>query len=60
MRNVLVHAYFGINLERVWGTISAELPVLEAASTAYWTARARFGGWGRFCLSLCCLAGCRL
>lgn len=31
IRNVLVHAYFGIELERVWRTVAFELPVLEAA-----------------------------
>lgn len=31
MRNVLVHAYFGIDLERVWRTVAFELPLLEAA-----------------------------
>jgi uncharacterized protein with HEPN domain len=31
MRNVLVHAYFGIELERVWRTVAFELPILEAA-----------------------------
>jgi uncharacterized protein with HEPN domain len=31
MRNVLVHAYFGIELERVWRTVALELPTLEAA-----------------------------
>jgi uncharacterized protein with HEPN domain len=31
MRNVLVHAYFGIELEQVWRTITVDLPVLEAA-----------------------------
>lgn len=27
MRNVLVHFYFGINLERVWKTVVEDLPV---------------------------------
>ena len=31
MRNLLVHAYFGIELEQVWRTISNDLPALGAA-----------------------------
>jgi uncharacterized protein with HEPN domain len=31
MRNVLVHAYLGIELNQVWRTITNDLPVLEAA-----------------------------
>jgi len=30
MRNVLVHQYFGIDLNEVWDTISIDLPVLKA------------------------------
>lgn len=31
-RNVLVHDYLGLRLERVWEVISNELPPLKAAS----------------------------
>jgi uncharacterized protein with HEPN domain len=30
MRNVLVHHYFGIDLEQVWDTTNIDLPVLKA------------------------------
>jgi uncharacterized protein with HEPN domain len=30
MRNRLVHAYFDIDLDRVWDTITADLPPLIA------------------------------
>ena len=29
MRDVLIHAYFGINVSRVWNTIKADLPDLK-------------------------------
>jgi uncharacterized protein with HEPN domain len=30
MRNVLVHHYFGIDLDEVWDTVSIDLPALKA------------------------------
>ncbi len=30
MRNVLVHQYFGIDLDEVWDTVCTDLPVLKA------------------------------
>jgi len=33
-RNVLVHDYLGINLERVWEIVSVHLPVLESQMEA--------------------------
>jgi uncharacterized protein with HEPN domain len=30
MRNVLVHQYFGIDLNEVWDTVSTDLPALKA------------------------------
>lgn len=30
MRNVLVHQYFGVDLEMVWDTISADIPMLKS------------------------------
>lgn len=32
MRDVLTHDYFGIDLERVWGTITRRLPGLKAVT----------------------------
>jgi uncharacterized protein with HEPN domain len=29
MRNVLVHRYFGIDLQEVWDTVNTDLPVLK-------------------------------
>ncbi|MEK6809334.1 MAG: DUF86 domain-containing protein [Nanoarchaeota archaeon] len=29
MRDILIHAYFGVDLEKVWYTIKEELPVLK-------------------------------
>lgn len=29
MRNILVHSYFGIDLEAVWGTVERDLPELK-------------------------------
>ncbi len=29
MRNVLVHQYFGVDLDEIWDTVSADLPVLK-------------------------------
>lgn len=29
MRDVLIHAYFGVNAERVWNVVKGELPVLK-------------------------------
>ena len=31
MRDVLIHGYFGINAERVWKTVGADLPELKKA-----------------------------
>jgi uncharacterized protein with HEPN domain len=31
MRNRLIHAYFDINLDEVWGTVASDLPVLVRA-----------------------------
>ena len=33
MRNVLVHAYFGIDLERVWLVVEKDLPALQRQVT---------------------------
>lgn len=33
MRNVLVHQYFGIDLEEVWSTLVSEIPQLKANLT---------------------------
>ena len=33
-RNVLVHDYLGISLERVWGIVSDDLPVLRVQMEA--------------------------
>jgi uncharacterized protein with HEPN domain len=30
MRNVLVHQYFGVDLQEVWDTVSTDLPILKA------------------------------
>jgi len=30
MRDILIHGYFGVNLERVWITIKEDLPMLDA------------------------------
>jgi len=30
MRNVLVHQYFGIDLQEVWDTVTTDLPVLKS------------------------------
>jgi uncharacterized protein with HEPN domain len=51
MRNVLVHEYFGIDLEEVWKTVEGDLPRLRrqpAASAAAWAAESislRAPGW---------------
>jgi uncharacterized protein with HEPN domain len=29
MRNRLIHAYFDIDLDRVWGTVNEDLPILR-------------------------------
>lgn len=34
MRNVLVHFYFGVNRERVWGVVEDEVPALKSAILA--------------------------
>jgi uncharacterized protein with HEPN domain len=34
MRNVLVHFYFGVDLEKVWGAIEHDLPVLKSQVAA--------------------------
>ena len=31
MRNVLVHQYFGIDLEEVWGTVFFDIPALRSS-----------------------------
>lgn len=31
MGNILVHQYFGIDLEEVWGTVSFDIPTLRSA-----------------------------
>jgi uncharacterized protein with HEPN domain len=31
MRNVLVHEYFGIDLDEVWTTVERDLPILKSA-----------------------------
>ncbi len=30
MRNVLVHQYFGIDLQEIWNTVNKDLPLLKA------------------------------
>ncbi len=30
MRNVLVHHYFGLDLDEIWGTVCIDLPALKA------------------------------
>ena len=30
MRNILVHQYFGIDLNQVWNTVTVDLPVLKS------------------------------
>ena len=34
MRNVLVHDYFGVDVDEVWNTVANDLPPLKAAITA--------------------------
>ena len=34
MRNVLVHFYFGVDLEKVWRTVEHDLPALKAKIVA--------------------------
>ncbi len=29
MRNVLIHAYFGVDLKRVWAVVKKDLPKLK-------------------------------
>jgi uncharacterized protein with HEPN domain len=29
MRNVLVHQYFGLDLDEIWDTVSTDLPMLR-------------------------------
>ncbi len=43
MRNVLIHAYFGVDAETVLRTVREDVPALEAALVAM---RARIGGAG--------------
>jgi uncharacterized protein with HEPN domain len=31
MRNILVHAYFGVDLEAVWQAVERDVPALEEA-----------------------------
>ena len=35
LRNILVHEYFGIDLEEVWATVQRDLPVLKAQVRAF-------------------------
>lgn len=30
MRNILIHLYFDINLDRIWAVVEDDLPVLKA------------------------------
>lgn len=34
MRNVLVHFYFGVNLDKVWRTVEEDLPILKGQISA--------------------------
>ncbi len=34
MRNILIHIYFEINLDRVWEVVERDLPVLKASVDA--------------------------
>ena len=34
MRNILVHLYFDINLDRVWAVVEQDLPVLKTSVDA--------------------------
>ena len=34
MRNILVHHYFGVNLDRVWSAVEHDLPVLKSSVDA--------------------------
>jgi uncharacterized protein with HEPN domain len=34
MRNILVHDYFGIDLEEVWAAVARDVPVLKAKVAA--------------------------
>ena len=34
MRNILVHHYFGIDLEAVWGACAVDLPALKTRMQA--------------------------
>ncbi len=34
MRNILVHAYFGVDLEEVWQAVERDLPALKEAVQA--------------------------
>ena len=34
LRDVVAHAYFGLDLQRLWPTVTAEMPALLAAVTA--------------------------
>ncbi len=41
MRNVLIHVYWGVDFDRLWKTVTDELPVLLAmleAATKDWPA----------------------
>jgi uncharacterized protein with HEPN domain len=33
MRDKLIHGYFGVNLKRVWDTVSIDLPTLHEVVT---------------------------
>ena len=37
MRNILVHLYFDINLDRVWAVVEQDLPILKASVDAILT-----------------------
>ncbi len=36
MRDVLIHGYFGVNLERVWRVVEHDLPELKAKLSQVW------------------------
>ena len=34
MRNIVVHAYFKVDLDEVWGVVERDIPVLKAQVAA--------------------------